>query len=525
MLGWSCSRQRMNGVLYFLRRRHVKCDESKPYCQKCIKYAGSCEGYNSKPRAKRLSKSRDATEPPKPALERAPLVFPKKINECVFASQAEQEYFRAWCRGEGLGGGLFLQTLLTTSIAQLGFEEPPVRHAIIALGCMKFALAGNFSSAALTNAKTDSLHYMNALRHYCKSLKLLQQSTPGKRSLWNAMVCCILFIAFEAICNNKTSVIKHIRCGLAMARQYITAAEKPAGELALTSLTSHSMEHEIIHMFHRLDCHAKAMDIFQPCEVGSAAFYTDAMAEQMCQAMPSTFKNADEAHRWLGVMRFLMNSLGIHQAQHPDNTPADNGAFLDESSLFTTQDRCLARLLLWSRSFQPLFDNIRTFNYTNPKEYLRLLYLRIEYLWTYCYVSTAKFRIRGAVYLCTAHFEELVHLIEKVLAFISLTDPYGEGTSSCGEAFAIEEGLVLALFIAAVKCRDHDIQRRAVDLLGKYQTRNGLFDSRECHALAEWNLLLEEKCVSEQLDEDEYWNVMLSRRASFDEIQCKLYAR
>ncbi|KAH8173416.1 fungal zn(2)-Cys(6) binuclear cluster domain-containing protein [Sarocladium implicatum] len=43
------------------KRRHVKCDEAKPYCERCIRWRGYCEGYD--PIQARASRSRDGSEP------------------------------------------------------------------------------------------------------------------------------------------------------------------------------------------------------------------------------------------------------------------------------------------------------------------------------------------------------------------------------------------------------------------------------------------------------------------------------
>ncbi|KAK8091333.1 hypothetical protein PG994_000838 [Apiospora phragmitis] len=522
-------------LIQVYRRRRIKCDEAKPNCLKCIKHSGSCEGYQDKPRVttnRAEKESRKAGSGQSRASVTTFILLPRVLRESAFSTQAEQEYFSVWYHAKDFGGSLFPNRLFTTSIAQIGSQEPSVRYAIIALGCMKLALAGELSSGTLKKAKSESFHYRQALIHYGKSLGVLRKSAPGECCLRNTMMCCILFIAFEALCNNKKIVVKHISHGVALVHQYLDATGNINDEMARRSSVDNAVDNELIQMFYRLDCHSRSINIFRNPGNKLEACHTPCTTHEISQPAPSAFKDPGEARQSFVATQHLLANLSRHMTHFcasyttdAEETTTDIIGVRGRAYSLALRNHCLIHLLGWGRAFQPLFDRARKSRHVAPDEHRQVLYLRVEYLWTYCSIVTARFEDCESVTRCTPHFQEMVRLADRLLSRgISLSSPNAARDNKKNvspEPFAIEEGLVLALFISAIKCRDDRTGRRAVDLLARHQARNGLFDSRECHALAVWSLALEEECIRASLPEAEYWRVMRSRQASFGESDTK----
>ncbi|KAJ9138356.1 C6 zinc finger domain protein [Pleurostoma richardsiae] len=220
------------------KKRHVKCDEARPSCQRCMKWQGFCEGYE---RAKSISSvsasdsegsnRRSSTPAPPPeatgattnsgtSTELVPasststagvstvataaiaatsipqerdtssaVLLEPDFNSTVFSFQWEKVYFEHWLAlANNLGGGFFPSTLWTKTIPQLSHDEPALRYAVIAIGAIANAVSPNMLPKGSSSSFCPALpcisgstatagsapHYQNALTYYGRALRLIR---------------------------------------------------------------------------------------------------------------------------------------------------------------------------------------------------------------------------------------------------------------------------------------------------------------------------------------------------------------
>ena len=116
------------------RYRRVKCDEAKPWCQRCIKFGVDCYGYPAPKGPPRVSKHL------KPRDHRAIAPLARQTVICymqparLFEDEQEGRCFRIYCEEMAHQiKGPFKTSLWNQLIPQVSEGEPFIRHAIIAL--------------------------------------------------------------------------------------------------------------------------------------------------------------------------------------------------------------------------------------------------------------------------------------------------------------------------------------------------------------------------------------------------------
>jgi hypothetical protein len=176
------------------RVRRVKCDETRPGCNRCKKFGRECDGYLSD-----LSSSRGSLVPMKPR--------PSCVNACIPAfsipgDEQEHRYYQLFCDRTASDLAGYYPTDFWKRIAvQESFSEPAIRHAVVALGALTKSLheSKNQPFAMIMPPSNASVeHHEFALKQYNKAIVNLRQTiSEGKPQIRTALVACLLFVCFE----------------------------------------------------------------------------------------------------------------------------------------------------------------------------------------------------------------------------------------------------------------------------------------------------------------------------------------
>ena len=152
------------------RIRRVKCDETKPHCNRCTRTGRHCDGYASVPISRRELIARQFPDPNWSALDR----------KCF-------DFFR-------------LRTAKADwdIILQLSYLEPSIRHGVLALG----SLHHDFNRDEST-----------ALKAYDKAI----QHTRILRDTTKILAACVIFVCYEYLNGNYSMGNMHLRNGLNIA--------------------------------------------------------------------------------------------------------------------------------------------------------------------------------------------------------------------------------------------------------------------------------------------------------------------
>ncbi|KAH8807674.1 hypothetical protein F5884DRAFT_345053 [Xylogone sp. PMI_703] len=198
------------------RIRKVKCDESKPFCQKCVNTGRTCDGYESPFR-----------------------IFPSRPIDSVHAgsinSNAGSKSTRPTFTEIAVEDITLLNHYFSTKTIfdvrlncdeearqalQASLTYPPIKHAISSLRSLREDLETSGDDPASIAQQSQSYHY--GLQQYGMALGGLASnlSSSNSNQLKSALLCCQIFISIEQVRKNYTAMAQHIIQGLRIMREY-----------------------------------------------------------------------------------------------------------------------------------------------------------------------------------------------------------------------------------------------------------------------------------------------------------------
>ncbi|KAK4449850.1 hypothetical protein QBC34DRAFT_298418 [Podospora aff. communis PSN243] len=456
------------------KRRHVKCDEAKPACQRCLKWQGTCEGYHLESPSKRnRSKSPASSQASSQTGTDESAVTPRHIDfpsppadmmediegeDAAAESQREECYFQYWMSlGENLGGSFFPATLFNQTIPQLGRTEPAIRYAAMAVGALAKAVSLSSASGSPTTPTGDNSHYNHAVTYYGRALRFvrLQQDLNSDYTLRVAIVACILFACFEMLHDSREAAVNHINHGLMIVEQFMCSHDTLSpqqstrkGKQRAVSPGPFVLDEEILLVFQRLEYLAWTTRLVQPTQQTPFRIY-------LCPPQPyrtptSPFSDMFEARVCLdSTKHHLLRMMAVNNAAAVDITPLEQ----------------------WMDAFKPLYAAAANGADSERSSYLRATSLLLQYH-AACISLQQRERDRDSV----QRHGEIVRLAEEVLA----NQPRG--------VFTMDHGPTLALFLVATRCADSSLRDEAVALLRAYPRRDAFWCSGKLVSLAEKEL-------------------------------------
>ncbi|KAK9370758.1 hypothetical protein V1509DRAFT_616750 [Lipomyces kononenkoae] len=200
------------------RIRKVKCDENKPFCQKCVDTGRTCDGYESLFRVFTSQSINNAhagginssagLQPIRPTLTE---ITPQDIDllNRYFSTKTMFDV-KLGCDEEA------------RQVLQASLTDPPLRHAVSSLRALREHLETSGDVVASVAQQTPSYGYDYGLQQYCMALRSLASnlSSPGSNGLKSALLCCQIFISIEQVRGNYTAMAQHMIQGLSIMHEY-----------------------------------------------------------------------------------------------------------------------------------------------------------------------------------------------------------------------------------------------------------------------------------------------------------------
>ncbi|KAK1579143.1 uncharacterized protein LY79DRAFT_564892 [Colletotrichum navitas] len=488
------------------KRRHVKCDETRPFCLKCTKSPrgpGVCEGYPSE------QKRANHCAPIVPKGTRRPLAaLIEPGYETSLFTGPERGYFEFWLR---LIGSIYLfpNDIMHRVVPQLARQEPAIKHAALAMAGMARALVPSLVYRSDKELHSNGPHYEFALQHYGRAMKLLRSSQPTSENMLWAIICCVLFITFECLHGDRTAALSHVNHAYKMMEAYFRrrslVEEGPVTESiravcddaawVFQGLTMQAWSHNVLHPDNLLE-------ISWCCRGSKRAFAVD--------EMPPIFTDIHTARRWWRVVQHhTCHRCPIYTEVYVDGFSEDMlaGAY-ERPALLPTHLETMAavapeflnHLRKWSNAFQALYNDLQLQQHLSEAEYqlyVNACNLRLQYLLLWSHVSSLSFTDTRTVIILTPSFREIVQLSRIVLKAQA-------NCRGCSDTFSMDNGPTWALLVTSCRCRDTKVRQEATGLLGKFNRRDGVWDSRMFHALAKrYEKIETENLLSEDEDEKE----------------------
>ena len=467
--------------------RRVKCDEERPFCQRCTTTGRTCDGYELPIKqhqqivaAKSLSLTRSG----------ASLT---KISGTSEESRSLEFYFqRAAPKISGLLGNDFW----FRHAFQIGYSEQAVRHALIAIGYL-FETQGKAHASqycrfpVYTEDEFLLGQYNRAIG--CLIKRISDTSDPSEVSV----VTCVLLMCLECMMRRPLACYVHYRSGLDILlsmRKQKTIGRLPAaqdlGSVELKSSASNPtiapkrpttdlVEETLVPLFTRLTVSA----ILNGAERSTVPIsFTESTT---LRNIPTTFPSADEA--WY-ILVDLMNQ-GLKFITMSAEKKYTQTLLAEDFSL---QSRLLLCLDHWLRALTKYECTSGKSHKTDPLLCSLWVLHRCTWIWLSCCTDPLEMEYDNHL----DGFQQLVSMEEVLVNNWSATNM----TATTELNFTHDMEFVAPTYFTTFRCRDPIVRRKALSLLQKCKRREGLWDSEQCVAMAKRILAFEEAGLSGPLD-------------------------
>jgi hypothetical protein len=501
------------------KKRHVKCDESKPYCHNCLRSRGQCEGY--------VDSKKKRNGPVQVCWDSKEVVHDPKTQQLLdpdlldFRHATDMLYFQEFV---GLAQSPWITAASTgdfwaVTLPQLARNHGTLRNAAMAIGAMSMwhRRSAKETPQAVSKpilAATDDEHYLHAVAYYCQSLKLQsQRATPE-----DAVFLSILLLYFELLRGNRRAALDHVNHGLALFLALSTDGEafrlidnlapdpKPLlGVVAdifshLASQARTILPNRIANgpslpnVVKGLKNKKQTMEsffVFLSKLPGSSVAIDD---------MPPSFQDLDEFEKyWVAARRgqIAMATIAMEIIR-------DSGVLLSKDEDFIMQ--CFTELLANPRvrdfctrskelmngidaSFSPLFKKIIMSDPESP-QYLRAIHLRLQFLVVNLFADPSVYTDVEPAESLTPMFRESLSLAE-----IALRHATRRAKDHPARQFSLQSEISWFLLMTSLFCRDPLLRDEATWMLKDYPGQDGLWNPRALYALAMKNRVLERENI------------------------------
>ncbi|CAI0648135.1 unnamed protein product [Colletotrichum noveboracense] len=180
--------------------RRIKCDESRPFCNRCLTTGRKCDGYTSPPKGtyswdELLQGNISDVAPGQSALTNGTTAEKRAIS------------FFQRVAAPALGGSLNKHFWITI-VPQVANQEPVAKHAMMAVSSLYETFTKRSRLDIACGADDQSSAF--AVWHYNEAIRLLRTTTDRALILF----VCVLFICVELLRKNSKDAVEHCRHGI-----------------------------------------------------------------------------------------------------------------------------------------------------------------------------------------------------------------------------------------------------------------------------------------------------------------------
>ncbi|KAI1629070.1 hypothetical protein EDD37DRAFT_615984 [Exophiala viscosa] len=437
--------------------RKVKCDESKPDCDRCLSTGRRCDGYETEQR------SQDGLVLYKPQTISRPPSF------SILSAQESRSFQYFYEQTSSQLSGFHGCDFWSGTVLQLASEDEAVRHGVVALA----SLHENFGVGRVNGG--DSEHF--ALKQYNLAIRrhMNQLESPKSQAgIECHLAACLIFISIEIIRGHFASSLSLLKKSFGVFEELLRNRKY------LQKTASNDLLKTFGSQLNRLESQAVGL-------VGAKAWGTPyaSRIRGPPPKLPKAFSSAAEARDYF---EYYANAfiLGSGTSSGPANVaPMDNDI---------QQGDLRAQLYIFNHWSNGLDDLIGRSNNMPANERAALGVLQIErlILTTSLDVITQRTSVDLQVMWdkYTDTFAQIVNLAQSILEMVEPSND--KAPASRKPYFTLDLGLVGPLYDIARRCRDPQIRRRAIGLLYAYPRQEGMFDGVLAARVAERVVEIEE---------------------------------
>ncbi len=441
--------------------RRIKCDETKPECNRCTSTGRKCDGYVIKPRKKR-SDCQSLNKVPSLTTD----IGPVELRSLGFFHHKTAPSLSSYFDAE----------FWTRLVFQMSYVEPSVRHAMIALGALheerergvklipimpQVIHPGNSVDVSLGAHDKNGTEF--ALAQYNKAIALLSKRMDAGSAIEVALLACILFVCVEFLRGDSEPAVKHFRSGMGIALNSLQANNSRAAKETMERIKVY-----MLPFFNRIELLANLFG--EPATWDYQVDLPDSVPESfhnMREARDSVVHIANLSVRFIKFMKWRKYTRLVL----PDH--------------IARQEALLRQMDIWSDTLDKMLlgDNITQRDLDAAKT------LRIHQVVAAMWVKRCTMPEETANDRCIPDCETVVSLAE---AIQSISGTREQRLALNASSFLFDMEIVSPLYYVATKCRHPQIRRRAIAVLKQTQRREGLWDSDMAAAIAERQMELEE---------------------------------
>lgn len=334
------------------RIRRVQCDETKPNCQRCIKFGVVCDGYKPVPKVPPREQRLQTTQTkqlilpknaPRDVLEGPRIISIYRMTAGAgFEDELNGRCFRIYLEETARQiNGPFPSSLWSKLILQISEAEPFVPHAIIAIGALeKHSKSHSRGTLPGTVFKADDYHH--ALKLYEKSLRGMRDAIArGKHDLRNALIACLLVFTFEGMLGNQAAAAVHAESGLNLLFQSAIGSNPGLTWQAKKASTHQHFEDDLLEAFNALDLQ---LLLFMDKRSKTIREQMKLFQTSIIETMPADVTSLYQArHFWKLIINrnyhFLKSLQSLHIEILQEQSPEEGSANLGHKELLLSDPK------------------------------------------------------------------------------------------------------------------------------------------------------------------------------------------
>ncbi|KAI3317260.1 hypothetical protein HD806DRAFT_551001 [Xylariaceae sp. AK1471] len=419
------------------KARHIKCDEARPGCQRCLQMGLACGGYSTTDGDQRLINFMNASP-----------ITAYAIPFRIPGSQQDRRLLHYFCvRGADDLSGHLSSDFWTRLVLQYSHHYVSVRQAVVALSCahQNYTTADDICSSSPADAMAQYSRAMRSLRKYMSAGIDSKEAVSAVVPL----ICSVIFFCFENTQGNTEAALQHLNSGVAILVRHKENEKR----------TQNDEDRENVDLLEqiltRLDLQASMFDD----GLKTLAF--------------SIFKTIDNAQADLTrlqswMLQFLISN-NIFKFWSENDLPDD--AKLEKKAIEKAYTE-------WNDKFDRLLHTQKSQVGKTLQDTDSITILRIHY-YIFQLLLSNNFPYDPSVFSGSSESANS-YTLNKILDLVEST-PQARGDRS--RSLGAETGIIPPLFLIVMKCTDPVIFNRALTLLLNTKgSREGLFNS---HVVAE----------------------------------------
>lgn len=453
----------------FSRIRRIKCDESRPACQRCASTGRMCDGYGIwgggvTPYGHRSIGPKDCIAVPRHTMP----VF-------IHAESTEEKGYFDWfrCRSSKKIPGVFSSSFWETLVFQASSNEPAVLHAVLAVSSVHKRESVHGNCLGRKGGVPDE-EELFMLRQYSKAISSLQPhfSTKSRASVSVTLATCVVFICLEFLCGHYQTAQAHLRNGLNLLRE---TQRVPDNRVLKQDPCREFIDDCIIDALVRLHIQVELIQGSRHPHLVMDSFEYELPAYQ--------FQSMNQARRHLH--RLLDEIFQLSELAQPQ------GILNEErypAELLSQQKRIRAKLASWLAIYKASKHNLES---QMPVRGV-FAYQLLDIYHTMADIMAHACLQPACESIFDSHTDDFVSIIMRLIDLRKISEEFHRDNTDMSKSI-VDMGWIPPLYYTAIKCRIHRVRLQAIKLLASTSHREGIWDANSAACIARKVMEIEER--------------------------------